>query len=123
MGFGGVVCWFWSLVVGPRGLTVGKLMSCSCSTVLVFVSVFSATYEERLRVDSEVSSGSPWCYVGISGQGLEWQFPFACVGLAVSPGKPQVPYCEERPGAAHSRRDQNVTVPLKPLYKGPSLVQ
>ena len=29
-------------------------------------------------------------------------------GLAVSPGKPRVPYCEERPGAAHSRRDQNV---------------
>ena len=30
-----------------------------------------------------------------------------CVtGLAVSPGKPRVPYCEERPGAAHSRRDQ-----------------
>ena len=27
-------------------------------------------------------------------------------GLAVSPGKPRVPYCEERPGAAHSRRDQ-----------------
>ena len=36
----------------------------------------------------------------------------------MSPGKPQVPYCEERPGAAHSRRDQNVTVPLKFLYKG-----
>ena len=53
MGFGGVICWFWSLVVGPRGLTVGKLMSCSCSTVLVFVSVFSATFEERLRVDSD----------------------------------------------------------------------
>ena len=30
-----------------------------------------------------------------------------CVlGLAVSPGKPRVPHCEERPGAAHSRRDQ-----------------
>ena len=29
-----------------------------------------------------------------------------CCGLAVSPGKPRVPYCEERPGAAHSRRDQ-----------------
>ena len=28
-----------------------------------------------------------------------------CV-LAVSPGKPLVPHCEERPGAAHSRRDQ-----------------
>ena len=27
-------------------------------------------------------------------------------GFAVSPGKPRVPYCEERPGAAHSRRDQ-----------------
>ena len=27
-------------------------------------------------------------------------------GLAVSPKKPRVPYCEERPGAAHSRRDQ-----------------
>ena len=26
-------------------------------------------------------------------------------GLAVSPGKPRVPHCEERPGAAHSRRD------------------
>ena len=26
-------------------------------------------------------------------------------GLAVSPGKPRVPYCEERPCAAHSRRD------------------
>ena len=24
----------------------------------------------------------------------------------MSPGKPRVPYCEERPGAAHSRRDQ-----------------
>ena len=55
-------------------------------------------------------------------------------GLAVSPGKPRVPHCEKRPGAAHSRRDQNVyfglageprktaiitgTVPLKPHYKG-----
>ena len=27
-------------------------------------------------------------------------------GLAVSPGKPRVPRCEEKPGAAHSRRDQ-----------------
>ena len=27
-------------------------------------------------------------------------------GVAVSPGKPRVPHCEERPGAAHSRRDQ-----------------
>ena len=27
-------------------------------------------------------------------------------GFAVNPGKPRVPYCEERPGAAHSRRDQ-----------------
>ena len=27
-------------------------------------------------------------------------------GLAVSPGKPLVPHWEERPGAAHSRRDQ-----------------
>ena len=50
---------FWSLAVGPRGFDCGKLMSCSCSTLLVFVSVFSATFEERLRVDSEVSSGSP----------------------------------------------------------------
>ena len=28
------------------------------------------------------------------------------VRLAVSPEKPQVPHCEERPGAAPSRRDQ-----------------
>ena len=27
-------------------------------------------------------------------------------GLVVSPGKPRVPLCEERSGAAHSRRDQ-----------------
>ena len=27
-------------------------------------------------------------------------------GFAASPGKPRVPYCEERPGVAHSRRDQ-----------------
>ena len=26
-------------------------------------------------------------------------------GLAVSPGKPRVPHCDERPGAAHSGRD------------------
>ena len=32
--------------------------------------------------------------------------PNVSCGLAVSPGKPRVPYCEERPGAAHSRRDQ-----------------
>ena len=39
-------------------------------------------------------------------------FPFRAVlriiyegcGLAVSPGKPRVLYCEEWPGAAHSRR-------------------
>ena len=31
---------------------------------------------------------------------------FGCCGLAVSPRKPRVPHCEERPGAAHSRRDQ-----------------
>ena len=30
--------------------------------------------------------------------------PNMCCGLAVSPGKPRVPLCEERPGAAHSRR-------------------
>ena len=29
-----------------------------------------------------------------------------CCGLAVSPRKPRVPHCEERPRAAHSRRDQ-----------------
>ena len=55
------------------------------------------------------------------------------LGLAVSPGKLRVPYCEERPCAAHSRRDQMCvgvggepgktatvigTVPLKPLFKG-----
>ena len=28
-----------------------------------------------------------------------------CCGLAVDPGKPRVPYFEERPGAAPSRRD------------------
>ena len=51
-------------------------------------------------------------------------------GVAVSPRKPRVPYCEERPSAAHSRRDQdyhdrrhrghtvNGTVPLEPLYVG-----
>ena len=27
-------------------------------------------------------------------------------GFAVSPAKPRVPHCEERPGAAHSTRDQ-----------------
>ena len=32
--------------------------------------------------------------------------PNKSCGLAVSPRKPRVPYCEERPGAAHSRRDQ-----------------
>ena len=31
-----------------------------------------------------------------------------CCGLAVSPRKQRVPHCEERPGAAHSRRDQIV---------------
>ena len=31
--------------------------------------------------------------------------PSMCCGLAVKPGKPRVPHCEERPGAAHSRRD------------------
>ena len=36
--------------------------------------------------------------------------PNVCCGLAVSPGKPRVPYCEERPGAAHSRRDQMCVV-------------
>ena len=29
-----------------------------------------------------------------------------CCGLAVSPGKPRVAHCEERPGAAYSRRNQ-----------------
>ena len=28
-----------------------------------------------------------------------------CVRVGGDPGKPQVPYCEERPGAAHCRRD------------------
>ena len=28
-----------------------------------------------------------------------------CCGFAVSPGKPRIPHCEERPSAAHSRRD------------------
>ena len=49
------------------------------------------------------------------------------LGLAVNPGKPQVPHCEERPGVAQSRRDQgnhdrrhfghtiNGIVPLEPL--------
>ena len=73
MGFGGVVCWFWSLV-GPRGLAVGKHTSCSCSSVLVLCEFSCAlgqviernsvgshwsvlhTFEERLRVDSKVSS-------------------------------------------------------------------
>ena len=32
------------------------------------------------------------------------------VGFAVSPGKPRVPYCEERPCAAHSRRDHRCVV-------------
>ena len=32
--------------------------------------------------------------------------PNMCCGLAVSPGKPRVPHCEEGPGAAHSTRDQ-----------------
>ena len=32
--------------------------------------------------------------------------PDVICGLAVSSGKPRVPHCEERPGAAHSRRDQ-----------------
>ena len=59
--------------------------------------------------------------------------PKVCCGLAVSPGKPWVPHCEERPGAAHSRKDQivlwvnvkprksstvNGTVLLKPFFKG-----
>ena len=41
-------------------------------------------------------------------------FSFVCAvfvglakrGLAVSEGKPRAPHCEKRPGAAHSRRDQ-----------------
>ena len=32
--------------------------------------------------------------------------PNVCCGLAVNLVKPRVPNCEERPGAAHSRRDQ-----------------
>ena len=32
--------------------------------------------------------------------------PRVCCELAVSPGKPRAPHCEERPGAAYSRRDQ-----------------
>ena len=60
---------------------------------------------------------------------VEANFYGSC-GLAVIPGKPRVPCCEERPGAAHSRRDQgnldrrhlghtvNGTVPLEPLYVG-----
>ena len=32
--------------------------------------------------------------------------PHVYRGLALSPGKPRVPHCEERPGAAHFRRDQ-----------------
>ena len=47
-----------------------------------------------------------------------------------SPRKPRIPYCEDRPSAAHSRRNQgnldqrhlghfvNATVPLEPLYVG-----
>ena len=32
--------------------------------------------------------------------------PSVRCGWAASPGKPRVPHCKERPGAAHSRRDQ-----------------
>ena len=35
-----MVCWFRSLVVGPRGMIVGKHMSCSRSSMLVFVRVY-----------------------------------------------------------------------------------
>ena len=38
-----------------------------------------------------------------------------CFGFVVSPGKPRVPYCEEWPGAAHSRGDQEcVAVAVSP---------
>ena len=33
--------------------------------------------------------------------------PMLCAGRWVSPGKPLVPHCEERPEAAHYRRDQD----------------
>ena len=47
-----------------------------------------------------------------------------CVaGFAVSPGKPWVPYCEERPGAAHSRRDQMCVVGVSGAQTEPDVTR
>ena len=65
----GVVCWFWSLI--------------ECISVGSHWSVLH-TFEERLRVDNEVSLSvflsvgyTSGACVGILASRLEWQFPFA----------------------------------------------
>ena len=45
------------------------------------------------------------------------EIPRLCCGLAVNSRTPRVPHCEERPGAAHSRRDQDF-VPLLGRARG-----
>ena len=92
------------------GISISDEDQCGCSLDSV-VSVAPAEVQRAPPVDApnasvcgSVRGGS---HTARSGQEPYTQEgPILCCGSAVSSGKPRVPYCEKRPGAAHSRRDQ-----------------
>ena len=71
------------------------------------VCSLSSTMQEHVPVVAELSSQTLAFFGGVMCAVSE----VLVRGLAVSPRKPRVPHCEERPGAVHSRRDQKSVLP------------